>query len=167
MAWTDYVGKDTVKPYTFGGGTLTYVDITKPTSTYNLVYNSTDGYYHLGTANGPVMLVHLGTGAPYVAISDVIGYTGAGGSNFGKYIYNGSTLIKKENYTSLLMKYMENMDQSKFLYPLTKDLMYMIKNGGEQRGWWSSSAQGNVIYATVPNLNPEIAWMFACCYVAN
>lgn len=167
MEWTEYVGSDKVKPYTFGGGTLTYVDITKPTSTYNLVYNTTDGYYHLGTANGPVMLVHLGTGAPCVALSDVIGYTGTGGSNFGKYIYNGKTLIKKERYNSLLENYMKNMDPNKFVYPLTKDLMYIMKNGGEQRGWWSSNTQGNVVYTTYPNLNPEIAWMFACCYVAN
>ncbi len=168
MAWTDYVGTDTVKPYSLGSGKLTYVDITKPTSTYNLVYNSADGYYHLGSTSGPVMLVHLGTGAPQISLSDVIGYTGSGGSNFGKYIYDGSgNLIKKENYTNLLMSYMQNMDQNKFVYPLTKDLMYMIKNGGEFRGWWSATGDSNPIYDAKPNLNTEIAWMWACCYVAQ
>ncbi len=168
MEWTDYTATDTVKPYTFTGGTLTEVDITKSTDTYNLVYNSSDGYYHLGSTSGPVMLVKLGTGAPYIALSDVIGYTGSGGSNFGKFIYDSTgTLTKKENYTSLLMKYMENMDQTNYVYPLTKDLMYMLKNGGEQRGWWSSTGDNNVIYQEKPNLNSEIAWMFACCYVAE
>lgn len=167
MEWTDYVGTDTVSKFTLGSGkTLTYVDITKSTDTYKLVYNETDKYYHLGSADGPVMLVHLGAGAPYIALSDVIGYTGHGGSNFGKYFYNASgTLIKKENYTNLLMKYMENMDENKGVYPLTKDLMYMLKNGGEYRGWWASSGRNNTIYQAVPKLNSEIAWMFACCYV--
>lgn len=168
MAWTDYVGTDTVSKYTFGSGTLTYVDITKSTSTYKLVYNSSDGYYHLGSASGPVMLVHLGSGAPYIALSDVIGFTGTGGSNFGKYIYDSNgTLTKKENYTSLLWKYMENMDETKSVYPLTKDLEYILKNGGEYRGWWATSGYGNSIYSAEPSLNSEIAWMWACCYVAQ
>ena len=168
MDWTDYEGTDTIKPFTLGSGTLTYVDITKPTSNYNLVYNSNDGYYHLGSVSGPVMLVHLGVGAPYIALSDVIGLSGSGGSNFGRYFYDSNnTLIKKENYTSLLAKYINNMDQSKYVYPLTKDLMYIIKNGGEYRGWWASSGYGNTIYAAEPDLNAEIAWMFACCYVAQ
>ena len=167
MDWTDYTGTDKISKYTLGSGkTLTYVDITASTSTYTLAYNSSDGYYHLGTANGPVMLVQLGTGAPYIALSDVIGFTGSGGSNFGKYIYNSSgTLVKKENYTSLLWKYMENMDDTYKVYPLTKDLMYMLQNGGEYRGWWASSGRNNVIYQKTPKLNSEIAWMFACCYV--
>lgn len=168
MAWTDYVGSYKIKPYTLGSGALTFVDITKPTNDYNLVYNSNDEYYHLGSADGPVMLVQLGNQAPYVALSDVIGFTGSGGSNFGKYIYDSNgTLIKKENYTSLLFEYMQNMDETKGVYPLTKDLMYILNNGGEYRGWWASSGYGNIIYASEPNLNPKIAWMFACCYVAK
>jgi len=167
MAWTDYEGTDTIKPYTFGGGTLTYVDITKSgDNPYNLVYNSTDGYYHVGSANGPVMLVQLGAGAPHIALSDVIGYTGHGGSNFGRYFYDkNGNLTKKENYTSLLWEYMENMDETKGLYPLTKDLEYILKNGGEHRGWWATSGYGNTIYSAVPKLNSKIAWMWACCYV--
>ena len=167
MAWTDYVAKDNISVYTCPAGTLTYVDITKATSEYKLV-KGTDGFYHLGTADGPVMMVHLGVGAPYIALSDVIGLSGTGGSNFGKYFYNSSGVLeKKENYTSLLAKYIENMDQEKYVYPLTEDLMYMLKNGGEFRGWWASSGYGNVIYAAKPNLNSEIAWMWACCYIAK
>lgn len=165
MAWTDYAGKDKVSAYTCPSGELTYVDITKSSNDYKLVKGS-DGYYHLGSADGPVMLVHLGAGAPYIALSDVIGLSGTGGSNFGKYFYNSNgTLQKKENYTSLLATYINNMDQNKMVYPLTDDLIYILKNGGEFRGWWASSGYGNVIYAAKPNLNSEIAWMWACCYI--
>lgn len=168
IEWTDYVGTDTIKTYSLGTGALTYVDITKSTGTYNLVYNSSDRYYHLGSTTGPVMLVHLGVGAPLISLSDVIGYTGSGGSNFGKYIYDAyGNLVKKENYTNLLIKYMDNMDQNKYVYPLTKDLMYILKNGGEYRGWWSATGNGNTIYSAKPNLNAEIAWMWACCYIAQ
>lgn len=165
MAWTDYIGKDKVSAYTCPSGELTYVDITKSTNDYKLVKGS-DGYYHLGTADGPIMLVHLGVGAPYVALSDVIGLSGTGGSNFGKYFYNSNGVLeKKENYTSLLATYINNMDQTKMVYPLTDDLIYILKNGGEFRGWWASSGSGNIIYAAKPNLNSEIAWMWACCYI--
>jgi hypothetical protein len=57
------------------------------------------------------------------------------------------------------------MDQNKMVYPLTDDLVYILKNGGEFRGWWASSGSGNIIYAAKPNLNSEIAWMWACCYI--
>ncbi len=167
LEWTNYNGCDILMKYALGfGKKLTYVDITKSTDAYKLVYNENDKYYHLGSADGPVMLVHLGAGAPYVALSDVIGYTGYGGSNFGKYIYDSSgTLVKKENYTNLLMNYMENMDENYGVYPLTKDLMYILQNGGESRGWWDQNGLNNTIYQQCRNLNKDIAWMFACCYV--
>jgi len=169
MSWTDYVPTYTVSPFTFTSGTLTYVDITKSgDNPYNLVYNESDKFYHIGSANGPIMYVHLGAGAPYIALSDVIGYTGTGASNFGKYFYDSTgTLIKKENYTNLLFTYMDNMDKTKNIYPLTKDLEYILKSGGEHREWWKTSGNNNFIYTEVPNLNSKIAWMWACCYVAQ
>jgi len=62
---------------------------------------------------------------------------------------------------------MDNMDKTKNIYPLTKDLEYILKSGGEHREWWKTSGNNNFIYTEVPNLNSKIAWMWACCYVAQ
>jgi len=57
------------------------------------------------------------------------------------------------------------------VYPLTKDLQYIIQNHGDHQGWWNVNGpnylfkdeSGNII----PGVNIDIAWLFMCCYVAN
>ncbi len=168
LPWTQYKTTHTPTPYTLklgAGESLKYMDIKGKTEDNQIVFNEADGYYHYGTADGPIVLMHLGKKAPYISLQVVIEGDGpAGGAPIREYFFDGKgtapeNLIKKEDYTDILRTYFENMDKDKGVYPLTKDLEYIIKNGCH--GWWEKD-DPNFIFT---DCNPEIGWMFALCYV--
>ncbi len=127
-----------------------------------------DGYYHLNKANGPLLYVNLAAGGRYqVNFYSMMGFEQAGGTGFKATFYEGEEFIKKEDYTELMKKYTECAyanGSGTGLYPLTADLMYMLKEGGRYKGWWDESREYDYIFGEVPNLNKDIAWMFLCCY---
>lgn len=164
--WTEYVTTCDITPYTLtlgAGEKLTYVDIKGKTENNQIIYNEADGYYHFGTADGPVVLMHLGKGAPYVALQTVIEGDGpAGGAPIREYFFDDNgEFIKKEDYTDILTNYFDNMDENLGVYPLNEDLIYIIKNGCN--GWWDESSPDYIF----EGCNPEIGWMFALCYVTK
>ena len=163
MPWTEYKTTHTPAPYTLdlGGKSLKYIDITSATANVTLAYNAEDGFYHYGSENGPVVLMHLGKGAPYVSLQTVIEGDGlGGGAPIREYFYDANgEFLKKEDYTDILHTYFENMDSKNGVYPLTKDLEYIIKNGCN--GWWDKESPDFIF----TDCNPELGWMFALCYV--
>lgn len=164
-----YKAKTAPKAFTLNlsaGQKLTYVDVTGKTSDYKLVLG-TDGYYHIGSATGPIMYVNLGPNAPYVSFYKMFGYTGHGGTSFTQVFRDDNgNLIRKEDYTECMCKYVECVDEEGYgVYPMTEDLYYMLQNGGEYKGWWDSS-NANYLFSETPGVNTEIAWMFCCCYIA-
>lgn len=162
--WTEYKTTAVLSPYTLelpAGKELVYFDITSETAKHEFVFNEADGYYHLDTADGPVIHVHLAKGAPYVALQTVIQGEGAmGGAPIREYFYDeNGKFIKKEDYTDILTDYFENMDEEYGVYPLTDDLIYIIKNGCN--GWWDKDSPDFIF----EGCNSELGWMFACCWV--
>lgn len=162
--WTEYKTTHVPAPYTLdvpAGKQLFYMDITAQTAKHEFVFNEADGYYHLDSTDGPVIHVHLAKGAPYVALQTVIQGDGAmGGAPIREYFYDESgKFIKKEDYTDILTDYFENMDPDLGVYPLTDDLIYIIKNGCN--GWWDSESPDYIF----TECNPDLGWMFACCWV--
>lgn len=163
MPWTEYKTTHTPAPYTLGSNkNLKYIDIKGKTEDNKVIFNDADGYYHFGTADGPVVLMHLGKKAPYVSLQTVIEGDGlGGGAPIREYFFDADgNFLKKEDYTDILRTYFENMDEDAGVYPLTKDLEYIIKNGCH--GWWEKD-DSDFIFT---DCNPEIGWMFALCYVA-
>lgn len=163
--WTQYKTTHTPAPFTLkleAGKKLTYVDIKGTTDANKVVYNETDGYYHFGTAAGPVVYLHLDKKAPHVSLQTVIQGDGPmGGAPIRKYFYDDAgEFVKKEDYTDILTSYFENMDKDLGIYPLNSDLIYIIQNGCS--GWWDSTSPDYIF----EGCNPEIGWMFALCYVA-
>ena len=163
--WTEYKTTAVLKPCTIENAankTLVYMDITAETAKHIFVFNEADGYYHLDTKDGPVVYVHLAKGAPYVALQSVIQGDGAmGGAPIRKYFYNDQgEFVKKEDYTDILTDYFENMDSTLGIYPLTNDLIYIIQNGCGN--WWDSESPDFIFV----DCNPELAWMFACCWLS-
>lgn len=148
-----------------GGSKLTYVNLE---SNAKAVYNESDGYYHLNTKNGPIIYVNLGPNAQYISLYDMLGFNGDGGGaqNLTRYFYEeDGTFIRREKYTDWMRQYIEMRDTSYDVYPLTDTLIYMIQNGGEQFGWWD---ENSAVYKFADiDLNVDIAWMFACCYIPN
>lgn len=159
---TDWMKDKTPTKYTLklpSGKSLVNVDITKSTDTYTLVYNTNDGFYHLNSATGPVLLMRLGEDAPDLSVKKMLETTG-----FRKYFYDSKgNFLKKEDYTERMTAYVAQMDTKTGVYPVTRDLMYIMQQYGDYAGWWNG--QDNSLLGGYKNLNKEIAWMFACCYV--
>lgn len=165
-AWkSDYVPKAFTLPT---GAKLTYVDIKNlATEDVVLVYSEKDEFYHWGSEEGPVVYLNLGPDAPYQSIQKIIEgqENGAGGSAIRGYFYNeDGSFQRKEDYTATFYEYFACMDTKTGVYPLTKDLAYMIQNGC--KGWWTPG-DPNFEMAGLTETNLEIAWLFACCYIAK
>lgn len=163
--WTEYVATHIPEPFTLtlgAGETLKYVDIKGTTSDNQIVYSEADGYYHFGTATGPIVYINLGKTAPYISLQTVIQGDGlAGGAPIREYFYDeNGEFVKKEDYTEILNSYFDNMDEKLYVYPLNDDLIYILKNGCN--GWWDETSPDYIF----DGCNPEIGWMFALCYVS-
>lgn len=164
--WTVYQTTAQLAPYVPAAGTqLKEFDLTAASDKYNLVYNEADGFYHLDSVDGPLVLVRLSEKTAYLdSIKTILENTGV-----TKYFFdeNGS-FVKKESYTNCLMDYLQYVDEATGTYPLTEDLKYIIQSHGEYAGWWNAKdsryrfvdADGNPI----PGINADIAWLFLCCY---
>lgn len=154
------------------GKKLEDVDLTAETADVNIVLGS-DGYYHLNSADGPLLYMKLGSStveARYVTMYKLLGASGVGGTSFARVFRdeNGSA-IRKEEYTDCMLTYTNCADPTYGVYPLTEDLVYMMRNGGDQKGWWDPDS-GNFLFEDEEgirdmSINLEIAWMFALCYV--
>lgn len=170
--WVEYHATSELKPYTLpAGAALKKFDLTVPTETYNLVLNETDGFYHLGSADGALVVVVLGEVAkdteyvpPFETILEKQGLR--------RYFYDeNGEFLKKEEYSNCVLKYIENMDKAFGVYPLTVDLMYIIQQHGAQAGWFDSAADNARYLFTDPNgnrvvgINEDISWLFMCRYL--
>ena len=112
--------------------------------------------------------MHLTTNPSYIDCYKTI----TDKTRVGKYFYDeNGNFVKKESYNECLMEYIAAVDNEQGVYPLTKDLQYIIQNHGDHQGWWKVDGpnylfrdeSGNI----VPGVNAEIAWLFMCGYVAN
>ena len=88
-----------------------------------------------------------------------------------KYFFDeDKNFIKRESYVNCLLEYIACADENSGVYPLTEDLKYIIQQSGDYSGWWDTQANTFIFkYDTgtlVPGVNPEIAWLFMCCYMA-
>ena len=169
--WHTYTPTIDLQPYTHPTGTaLGEFDLTASTDAYTLVLGS-DNYYHLNTADGPLVLVRLGKnsgGSQYLSdFQTILDYSGV-----SKYFFDeNGEFLKKEDYAQCLIEYFTYMDEPTGLYPLTEDLKYIIQMRGDHSGWFTTDGalylfkdqNGDI----VPGINSEIAWLFMCCYVAE
>ena len=158
---TIYGEGKTVKKFTMPDGvedSLTAVNISGTTDSITLVLNSEDGYYHVGTANGPILYMNLKYAEPY-SMENKLGTSG-----LACWFYEDGTLVKKEKYETLMSEYIDNCDKSGY-YPVTEDLRHMMENSGKYLGWWDKeNANSTVWFEEYPALNPELAWMYSCAY---
>ncbi len=152
----EWKGNGAPKPITAPSG-LTDLDI-KSSTEHHLVFNDKDGYYHLDSANGPVVYVHMDhPSASFVGLMEEFG-------NMTAYLYNADGSFKsKEQYAPLMQQYLNNMDKTQKVYPLTQDLKYMIENYGNSQNWWNAGEPG-YLFEEVDGVNPDNAWMFLYCY---
>ena len=162
--WIVYKTSLVLEQYTLPEGTtLTNFDITK--DSYQLVFNESDGYYHMNSEDGPLVYVYLTKDPAYLpCFKNILDRSGV-----VKYFFQeDGTFVKRENYSDCLLQYIEVADEKTGVYPLTEDLKYIIQQRGEYVGWWDTQspdfifkdANGN----PVAGLNTDVAWLFMCCY---
>jgi len=162
--WIVYQTTADLTKYTLPAGT-TLVDFDITADSYNLVYNETDGFYHLNSADGPLVYVNLTEDSKYLAsFKNILDRSGV-----SKYFYKeDGTFEKKVSYSECLLEYIGVADEESGVYPLTEDLKHIIQQRGDYVGWWDVKgsqylfvdANGNPL----PGINTEIAWLFMCCY---
>ena len=169
--WHTYMPTIDLVPYTHDKTmTLGEFDLTASTDTYTLVLGS-DNYYHLNSADGPLVLMRLGRnsgGSKYLSdFQTILDFSG-----LNKYFFDeNGEFVKKEIYDQCLLAYFEVMDDESGLYPLTEDLKYIIQMRGDHVGWFTTDGamylfkdEGGV---NIPGINEEIAWLTMCCYEAK
>ena len=160
LGWEDkpydvYNGTYTPKAFTFSGGTLTYVNVGGKVSSFKPVLGA-DGYYHLNSADGPLLYLNLTEGA-YAEFSFATKL--AEGSEYpfirGTVTDENGEKIAKEDYTELVKKYIACADDG--LYPLTEDLVRILKTQNDN--WYM------YLVGEKPNTKKDLAWMCNVCYV--
>lgn len=165
--WTVYEATVELAPYQLDAA-ATLVDFDLTADSYALVYSEADGFYHLDSADGPLVLVRLGEKSKYLdSFQTILEHTGV-----NKYFFDDSgEFVKKESYSECLLKYIACMDAEKGVYPLTEDLKYIIQQEGDDSGWWDEENSTYLFVDDAGNrltgINPDIAWLFMCCYVAG
>ncbi len=152
--------------------------VDNPNASYNLVYNEEDGYYHLDSKDGPLVLMRVGKGAdgdscPYMSsLETIVSYEA-----LIQIIYdeNGEAL-KGINFTQCIRNHAAYADENTGLFPLTKELEYILKTVGEIKGWWNpvpfTTGEDNYLFLYsngTKNLeiSKEFAWLFNCCYIVS
>ena len=147
-----YAAKTAPKAFTLSdisGKTQKFVDITA--SSFKIVLGS-DGYYHKDSATGPIMYVVLDDKAQYISMKDLVSHSGLKNTSKG------------EDYTECMIQYVNCIDKTYGVYPLTEDLKYMFQQGGKAKGWWDKSVEGGYYLFGDKTANKDIAWMFECCW---
>lgn len=113
--WTIYEATVELKQFTLPAGTgLVDFDLTAADDAYTLVLNEDDGFYHMNTADGPLVLVRLGEPSAYLdSIREVVDKSGV-----VKYFFDeNGEFVKKESYTECLIEYLKYVDAETGVYP--------------------------------------------------
>lgn len=165
--WTIYEATSEISTYVLPeGAEIKEFDLTASTDSYNLIFNAYDGFYHLNSEDGPLVLVRLAEDCDYIACFATM----LDRSGVSKYFYDADgNFVKKESYDECLLEYIDCADESEGVYPLTEDLKYIIQNRGEYVGWWNPDSDGYLFVDAngydLPDINNEIAWLLMCCYI--
>ena len=147
-------------------GTYNVIDLTD--LTIKAVYNETDGYYHLGTVDGPIIFIDLTSSTTYVSSIQAI----CGNQRMGEYIYDmNGKVVEKRSYNELFQQYgmPGTADESvaePIRVPLTEKLATAIQSFGEKNGWWSEASESNIFEQALLGApyNREFAWLLFCGY---
>lgn len=164
--WTIYQKTVELRDYKLPSNlTIKEFDLSAKTDTYKLVFNDSDGYYHMNDKNGPIVLVRLAEDNEYIACFKTM----LDRSGVNKYFFDEKdNFVKKESYSECLLEYIEYVDEENGVYPLTEDLKYIIQQRGDYVGWWDIENNGYMFKDdngnNLTDINPEIAWLFMCCY---
>lgn len=156
MPWQEYNATQVKAFEGTHGNTLVDIDVTD--LDLKVIFNESDGFYHLGTADGPVVFIRINSASPYLdSLVTITEHT-----RLGVYIYDDDkNFVRKESYHNMLDAYNAICDDNG-VCPLTPELEYMIKQFGNSNDWWNFSEGRHIFRDKI--VPPETAWLFICCY---
>ena len=158
-----------LKPYTLPAGSK-LVDFDLTAESYTLVKDE-NGFYHLNTVDGPLVLTYLGVKSKYLDPLQIVSEKSGVGKVFWSDPENHTkeSFEKKESYNQCINDYCAVMDEQAGVYPLTDDLMYILQQHGDYYGWWDIQSHSYLFLdengVADNSINPDVAWLFACCYI--
>ncbi len=143
-------------------------DISVIDPTVKVVKSEADGFYHYGTADGPIVYCRVNSDNRYTPSFAKMCET----DRLLMAIKENDTIVGFECYNDLFNSYAEISDKNG-LCPLTDELITAIKNVGEYKGWWAFGnndiftidMNGGITGIDKDNIVLENAWLFGCCYV--
>ncbi len=142
-------------------------DIPLNDSNLQVVLDS-NGYYHLGTVDGPLVYIRITSGISYFREDGTGTLADAASlSLFGAKLYNADGQYTGQvRYNGMVASYAalcEEYNQADGVCPLTDELATMMKQVGGYRGWYNEGS-ATYLFGNVRGLIEENAWLFACCY---
>ena len=155
LPWNDVMPTGSLASFQKPAGTLRPFDVTS--TKLSAVYNAEDGYYHLGSEDGPVLMLNLDHASPYMDALTTV----CNNMRLGVYVYDADgNLLSKDSYNELIWSYNEVSDGG--YYPLDQTLADMMTVVGNYMGWYDASSP--MYLFDVQPLVPENAYLFACVY---
>ena len=112
-----------------------------------------DGFYHYGSANGPLMVADLRTVEINISEAQL-----NGGLRAWLLDGDGET-ISKIDYNDAMLQYLEAG-----LVPVTAELATMLQEVGTANGWWVA---GGILFTEAAPTDVTMAWMQLCAYLAG
>lgn len=142
MDWVEYDLENEAKEYVPATG----ANVVELKDSDTIVLGK-DGYYHYGTANGPLVVIDLSAdGELGISIIEAMA-----NGRVGAYIYDeNGTLIAKYDYGNTLVELQETG-----MTLLTDEILSIVKAVGYNSGWWT-------YMGIQDNENP---WLVLCAYV--
>ena len=153
----DYVNTATPTGFVSEGEMMaaTWVDIS---GEHTAVLGS-DGYYHLDSEDGDIIIVNMTTDNPY-------------GVDLSAIVKEGRMRIPVRDDSGSIVAYHNTVEATKayidaanggWVY-LTEDLIYIFQGYGTAQGWYMS---GMSFYLSGVDFNPDTAWMLCCATVSS
>lgn len=145
-----YENKHTPEAFTYNGDSSLLQYVNTEDDTVDEAVLGADGYYHLNSADGPILYADLND--EVMSLEDA--------NNYGQLvwiIYEDGAIVKTVDYTLAMTAYLNAMDSANGLYPLTEDLIEIFKNVGNCHDWYGDNGW---VGGTLAD-----AWMFACYFV--
>lgn len=153
IPWDIYKNKAEITEFVFEGNVEELVYVETFDDEVNQAVLGADGFYHLDSANGPIL---------YVDLDDVVGgldlYEAMTYGQLREVIYleNGE-VDQKIDYNEAFGQYYAAADADTKLYPLTDDLITIYTRMGEANNWYGEDGWIGG--------NEADAWMYACYYI--
>ncbi len=174
MQWVHVPARENLVSYTLPtGSTLSEFDITDLELE---VTRGDDGRYYTADGNLVVLRISTASASEYLlytefpSLKQLAGLSDEGvgdsGVNIGGYVYDSDgNFVTKESYNSMIETYLEYCDPDAGVYPLTDELLNMLKLHGNSSGWWDAGSPNCIFDALI--LNEDYAWLFMCSFVVK